>query len=183
MPEIGETSGPAVAVPARSRRSNPASRRSGPVDRESPFLWRRFERARAHWRRHGVSGEGRMVMVGDWTAEQVRTALAMGVRVLIHESAPPEVRKVAWSTLEKGGSLVWLPETERKGRRPRQRLTGAQLRVLKCVSAGLKSADIAKQLGISVRTVETHRHQILRRTGIAAGTPFLRFALSLFPAS
>lgn len=149
---------------------------------EAPVHWSRFESARSHWRRHGGERGSRVVVVGDWTAEQVRTALAMGVRVLIHESAPATIRDVAQGTLEAGGSFLWLPRSRRRTRRSGHRLTAAQLRVLQCVSAGLKSADIAAQLRISVRTVETHRYHILRRTGIAAGTPFLRLALSLFPA-
>lgn len=145
--------------------------------------WPRFARARAQWRRPGGLGPKRLAIVGDWSPREVRTALALGVRGLVHESAPESILAAARAAVVAGGTFVWLPavppepEVKRLGRP----LTAAQLRIMKLVAEGLKSAEIAAQLGLSVRTVETHRHQILRRTGLAGGTPFLGLALALFP--
>lgn len=146
-------------------------------------VWPTFARARAYWRRHGGQSSGRLIIVGDWTVRQVRIALDMGLRVMVHESAPADVKQAARAALLAGGTFVWLPAMPAalSASRPVRSLTSAQLRVMKLVAEGLKSSEIAARLGVSVRTVETHRHHILRRTGLRGGIPFLRLAVSLFP--
>ncbi len=147
------------------------------------MVWPNFARARAYWRRHGGLSSVRLVIEGDWTVRQVRIALDMGLRVMVHESAPAEVKQAARAVLFAGGTFVWLPAMPAavSASRPDPSLTSAQLRVMKLVAEGLKSSEIAARLGVSVRTVETHRHHILKRTGLRGGMPILRLALSLFP--
>jgi DNA-binding NarL/FixJ family response regulator len=51
-------------------------------------------------------------------------------------------------------------------REPLRRLTPRQLDVLQLVAQGHTTRDIAQRLGISVKTVETHRNKMMQRLGI-----------------
>jgi DNA-binding NarL/FixJ family response regulator len=43
-------------------------------------------------------------------------------------------------------------------------LTKRQLQIVKLIAKGMSSREIADQLGLSNRTVEVHRYNILRKT-------------------
>lgn len=58
-----------------------------------------------------------------------------------------------------------------------QRLTPAEKRILKSISLGLTSKEIAKDLGVSFRTVENHRANICSKLGLSGTNVLLRFAL------
>lgn len=51
-------------------------------------------------------------------------------------------------------------------RRPLQKLTTRQLEVLRLVAEGHRTRDIANRLGLSVKTVESHRGEIMKRLGM-----------------
>jgi len=57
-------------------------------------------------------------------------------------------------------------------------LTAAQLSVLYLIVAGRTNRDIAKQLGRSVRTVETHRRSIFRKLGFRTSLEVMKWAMS-----
>jgi DNA-binding NarL/FixJ family response regulator len=59
----------------------------------------------------------------------------------------------------------------------RSRLTGRQTQVLRELAQGKSMKGIARQLGISVKTVETHRQNIMQRLGIRHIPGLVRFAL------
>jgi DNA-binding NarL/FixJ family response regulator len=42
-------------------------------------------------------------------------------------------------------------------------LTNKEIQISQCIRAGLRSKDIADKLNISIKTVEVHRHNILRK--------------------
>jgi DNA-binding NarL/FixJ family response regulator len=56
-------------------------------------------------------------------------------------------------------------------------LTPRQREVMQLVAEGHTSKDIAQQLGLSYRTVETHRNQLMRRLDIHDLTGLVRFAV------
>lgn len=58
------------------------------------------------------------------------------------------------------------------------RLTPKQREVLVLVAEGLSSREIARRLGVSERTVETHREQLMNRLDIHGVAALARFALS-----
>lgn len=58
-------------------------------------------------------------------------------------------------------------------------LTLRQLEVLRLIVAGCRTKDIARQLGVSIKTVETHRGDLLRRLGVCNTAALVREALRL----
>jgi DNA-binding NarL/FixJ family response regulator len=60
---------------------------------------------------------------------------------------------------------------------PLDALTPRQREILQLVAEGNTSKDIAQRLGLSFKTVETHRSQIMERLGVHDVTGLVRFAL------
>ena len=60
---------------------------------------------------------------------------------------------------------------------PVERLTGRQREVLQLLAEGHKVRDIASRLGLSAKTVETHRSQIMQRLDIYDVPGLVRFAI------
>jgi DNA-binding NarL/FixJ family response regulator len=60
---------------------------------------------------------------------------------------------------------------------PVERLTGRELEVLRLVAAGRSNKQIAAELGISRRTVESHRESMMRKIEIRTVAGLTRFAL------
>lgn len=58
-------------------------------------------------------------------------------------------------------------------------LTRRQHEVLERMARGKRSGDIAKDLGISIRTVESHRQALLDMLGVHSGVALVREALRL----
>ena len=58
-----------------------------------------------------------------------------------------------------------------------ERLTEREKDVLSRVARGLSNKEIAAELGISVRTVESHRDSLMRKTGLRNAAALTRYAL------
>lgn len=58
-----------------------------------------------------------------------------------------------------------------------ERLTTAERRIMKLIAENRTSKEIAAELFISLRTVETHRANICDKLGLEGNQPLLRFAL------
>jgi DNA-binding NarL/FixJ family response regulator len=56
-------------------------------------------------------------------------------------------------------------------------LTPRQIEVLKGIASGLTTKETAHQLGISVKTVETHRAAIMQRTKLRTVAALVLFAV------
>jgi PAS domain S-box-containing protein len=56
-------------------------------------------------------------------------------------------------------------------------LSPQQLRVLERMARGLRHADIASDLGLSVKTVKMHRGALVQRLGVATSTEAIRIAV------
>ncbi|MEG2805923.1 response regulator transcription factor [Stenotrophomonas sp.] len=60
--------------------------------------------------------------------------------------------------------------------RPAYSLTEKQLRILEYVSLGLRSKQIAYELGVSVRTIESHKYAIMQELGVHGTLELVRKA-------
>lgn len=56
-------------------------------------------------------------------------------------------------------------------------LTDREQQVLALIAGGLHNVEIAERLGISVKTVETHRHHLMRKLAARDRTDLVRYAL------
>ena len=70
-------------------------------------------------------------------------------------------------------------------RRPLHALTERQIEVLKLVSEGHRTREVAKRLGLSIKTVESHRSEIMKRLRIHDVVSLVRYAIrvGLIPAA
>jgi DNA-binding NarL/FixJ family response regulator len=62
------------------------------------------------------------------------------------------------------------------GKKPKD-LTKREKEIIRLVIEGMSNAEIAEQLGISVRTVENHRFNMLRKIGARNTPELVRFTL------
>lgn len=62
-------------------------------------------------------------------------------------------------------------------RRPLHTLTERQIQVLRLVAEGHRTRDIAKRLGLSVKTVESHRGEIMKRLRVHDVVSLVRYAI------
>ena len=57
-------------------------------------------------------------------------------------------------------------------------VTAAERRVLELIAAGMSTSDVARELCVSIRTVENHRAHICSRLNLQGREALLRFALT-----
>jgi DNA-binding NarL/FixJ family response regulator len=62
-------------------------------------------------------------------------------------------------------------------RRPLEKLTKRQIEVLKLVAEGLRTREIAKELKLSVKTVESHRGELMKRLGVRDVVSLVHYAM------
>jgi DNA-binding NarL/FixJ family response regulator len=70
-------------------------------------------------------------------------------------------------------------------RRPLRTLTDRQIQVFKLVAEGYRTREVAKQLGLSTKTVESHRGEIMKRLQLHDVVRLVRYAIrvGLIPAT
>ncbi|KAB2922436.1 MAG: response regulator transcription factor [Dechloromonas sp.] len=115
--------------------------------------------------------------------EHVNSALGLGAHGYVVKNAATEELILAIRTVRHGG--IWIPsgisrdvlnaylERERKSRE----LTARQAAVLAMTVEGKRTKEIAYELGISVKTVETYRTQIMNKLGIQDIPGLVRYAI------
>ncbi|HLV88932.1 MAG TPA: response regulator transcription factor [Candidatus Sulfotelmatobacter sp.] len=70
-----------------------------------------------------------------------------------------------------------LPERNRSGAKPTDMLSERELQVLKLVAEGFSSREIAQQIFVSVKTVETYRGRFAEKLGLTSRADIVRYAL------
>jgi len=60
---------------------------------------------------------------------------------------------------------------------PIDKLTDRELQVLRCIGRGMGNDEIAEELFISAKTVESHKEHIKAKTGLASSGDLLRYAI------
>ncbi len=90
---------------------------------------------------------------------------------LVHSGEPfftPEIARAALQQMVNNGG---------KGE-PFAQLTGREREVLTLIAEGRSNKEIASDLGIGVRTIETHRERIMRRLDIHSVAGLTKFAIA-----
>lgn len=123
----------------------------------------------------------------------VRAALAAGASGYVAKSVADAELLSAIRAVSKGRTFVDLaiedPELREKtldlrraGERPQtfvplRRLSQRELEVLGRVAQGFTNAQVAEQLGLSVKSVETYRARLLEKLGLRTRAELVRFAV------
>lgn len=112
-------------------------------------------------------------------AEYVMQAIQAGARGYVLKDAPATDIIAAIDTVMKGGIYysAGLAKQLARPMTPVQLLTPREREVLQCIATGKSNKHIARELDLSVRTVETHRLNIKRKLGIEGQADLIRFAL------
>lgn len=63
------------------------------------------------------------------------------------------------------------------GGSPIERLSDREFEVFQMIGQGVGPSDIAEKLGLSVKTVETHRERIKEKLNLASGSELIRYAM------
>ncbi len=114
------------------------------------------------------------------TPEYISTALSHGARGYLLKDVPTEEIFTAIQTVMSGqeylctGAKGSLKPRITDGREP---LTSREQTILLQLATGKSNKDVAAELNISVRTVETHRKNIKRKLGISSTAGLTRYAL------
>jgi DNA-binding NarL/FixJ family response regulator len=66
------------------------------------------------------------------------------------------------------------------GSDPIDRLSNRELQVLSLIGRGLSSREAADGLGLSVKTVETHRQSLKRKLNLATNAQLLQYAINWY---
>ncbi len=107
-------------------------------------------------------------------------ALRVGAHGYLAKSAEPRDLQTAVDTLLQGNLYVSpliedkilrhiAEESDPDKRDPEIVLSNRELEIFVKIGKGLSSRDIAEQLGLSVKTIETHRAHIKRKLNVTAG--------------
>jgi len=112
-------------------------------------------------------------------AEYVTQAIQAGARGYVLKDAPATDIISAIDTVVSGGIYYSAGLARQLARpiAPVQLLTPREREVLQCIATGKSNKHIARELDLSVRTVETHRLNIKRKLGIEGQADLIRFAL------
>jgi len=112
--------------------------------------------------------------------EYISAALGHGAVGYVLKDVPTDEIKVAIDTVMRGerylcpGSEAALSPRTADGREP---LTSREQTILLLLAEGRSNREVAAELDISVRTVETHRKNLKRKLGIASTAGLTRYAL------
>jgi DNA-binding NarL/FixJ family response regulator len=117
------------------------------------------------------------------TTEHVNAAIGLGAHGYVVKTSAPGELELALRTVVSGG--LWLRpsvsreivEAYREQLRKTESLTARQSTVLKLTAEGRRTKEIAFELGISVKTVETYRTQIMSKLGLNDIPGLVRYAI------
>jgi DNA-binding NarL/FixJ family response regulator len=117
----------------------------------------------------------------------VEQAIHAGARGYIAKSEAPQMIIGAIREVMKGGLFVSstisgiiidrLLNEKEEACQSIEGLTGRELEIFELIGKGYKSVDIAKNLNLSINTVETHRKNIRGKLGLASSGDLMRNAI------
>ncbi|SCZ73689.1 response regulator transcription factor [Epibacterium ulvae] len=114
------------------------------------------------------------------SAEYISTALSHGAMGYVLKDVPTEEIKLAVDAVMRGEKYLCTGAAgslQPKESEAREALTGREQTILLELAQGKSNKQVAQELDISVRTVETHRKNIKRKLGISSTAGLTRYAL------
>ena len=112
--------------------------------------------------------------------EYVLSAIRAGARGYVLKESPTEEIIAAISAVWAGGNYfsAQVSSLVAQARGPASQLTGREHEILLLLAHGRSNKLVAKQLDISVRTVETHRLSLRRKLGVDSASELLKIAVT-----
>lgn len=113
------------------------------------------------------------------TPEYITTALSHGARGYVLKDVPTDEIKTAIDAVMSGEKYLCTGAEGALEPQPgsREQLTNREQTVLLQLAQGKSNKEVAIELDISVRTVETHRKNLKRKLGISSTAGLTRYAL------
>lgn len=118
---------------------------------------------------------------------QVREALLAGAAAFVPKDSPSRDLIEAVRTVRLGRSYLApavadqvvnaLRSSADKANQPTGQLTPRQSEVLRLIAEGLSTKEVADELGISVKTAQTHRAKLMGRVGVRKASALVRYAI------
>jgi two-component system, NarL family, invasion response regulator UvrY len=107
-------------------------------------------------------------------------AIAAGAHGYVHKGGQPEELLAAIHAVARGERVV-PPHIEQLlasgDGDPARSLTARELQVMEMLARGLTNREIAEHLGISGKTVDTHRGHVLKKLGVRNNSELTTFAV------
>lgn len=124
------------------------------------------QRVRANWPDVAV-----VVLTGYGVRSHSRLLSQIGVRGILHKTAPTEQLVDTIVAAAQGRQMGRsTPADQRESTTISDPLTMRELEVLALVAAGLRNAEIAEELHVSVNTIEFHMRNLLGKLGARSRT-------------
>ena len=119
-----------------------------------------------------------VVLTGSPAAGAFRELVHAGVEGLLVKNAPAEAICAAIARVAEGERVI-APEAEAILERAAraQSLTARETEVLHGIAAGLANGGIAERLGVSAKTVDSHRTSLMRKLGVNSTAALLMLAV------
>lgn len=104
-----------------------------------------------------------VIVVAETITEASGFYVRAGAETFISKLCLPFIAPAIWNALE--------------ARSPLENLTTRQIEVMRLVADGHRTRDIADRLRLSVKTVESHRQQVMRRLGLRTMAALVRYSV------
>ena len=128
-----------------------------------------------------------LVLSMHQNAEYVRQALRQGAVAYLLKDAAPQELELALRAVLRGetylspavskGVVSDYVQRLRSDEKPEDALTPRQREVLQLIAEGQSTKEIARRLDLSVKTVETHRTQLMKQLDIHEVAGLVRYAI------
>ena len=127
-----------------------------------------------------------IIFTADESAELIREVFAAGARSYIIKEQAMEhlveaVRAAAahkpFFTTKVGEVLFARFIHGKTGEQSEERLTKREREIVQLIAEGAANKEVAEKLGISLRTAETHRANILRKLNVGSVAELVRYAI------
>ncbi len=111
-------------------------------------------------------------------------AIKAGAAGYLTKNAAPDILKEAVRRICSGGKYIdnLLAETlaqeiQGVGGRPHDKLSNRELQVMVMIASGKSASQVARELFLSVKTIGSHRANILRKLGLTGTTGLIQYAI------
>jgi two-component system, NarL family, invasion response regulator UvrY len=121
-----------------------------------------------------------VVVIGGGEPSYAARAIAAGAHGYVDRSTTPEALLEAIRAVSRGEQVIpkGIEAMIASGSiDPASSLTARELQVMEMIARGMTNREIAEHLGISIKTVDTHRGHVMKKLGLRNNSELTRFAV------